>query len=111
MKQNQAISWVGKAGLIMSHSLALVLIGWYVLIQIGVVRYDAADMFSGLLLLAHPLAGIILTVQIIDQLMQTEWNKLLLWGCFVSGSIATVSGVAWIQLILFFSSINGTTIG
>lgn len=111
MKQKQIISSLGKVGLFTSHSLAVILIGWYLLIQVGVVRYDAADRFGIFLLLSHPVAGLLLLIQAIDQLRQTDWNKLLLWGCFVSGSIAAVSGVAWIQLILFFSSIGGTTIG
>ena len=111
MKQKQIISNLGKVGLITSHSLAVILIGWYLLIKAGVVRYDAADRFGIFLLLSHPVAGLLLMIQAVDQLRQTDWNKVLLWGCFVSGSIAAISGIAWIQLALFFSSFSGTTFG
>ena len=111
MKQKDKISVVGKVGLVTSHILALILISWYLLIYVGVVQYNEADMFGVILLLAHPISGLILIFQIFDQLGRSNWNKLLIWGCMVSGSIAVVSGIAWIQVILFFSSLGGASLG
>ncbi|MFK7800479.1 MAG: hypothetical protein AB8G95_02500 [Anaerolineae bacterium] len=113
MEQIRSLSCLGKIGLIMSHSLALILISWYSLIQIGVVQYDDADMFGVLLLFSLPFGVLILIVQLFDLMQQpvSERNNFLIWGCVVSGLIVLTSGIAWIQLILFFSSLGGTTFG
>ena len=107
----KTISVLSKIGLVTTHSLALILISWYLLIQVGVVQYDAADMFGAMLLLSLPISGLILIVQIVDQLNRSEWHKLLIWGCAVSGLIMLARGIGWIQLILFFSSFSGTSFG
>lgn len=111
MAKFKEISCLGKLSLVTSHSLALILIGWYVLIQVGVVKYDAADLFSALLLLALPVAGLILSVQVFVMMQHPGRNWLLIWGCAVSGFIALASAIAWIQLFLFFSSLSGFGLG
>lgn len=107
MKQRHTLSILGTICLITSHSLALILIGWYLLIQIGIIRYDQADLFSVALLLTAPSAGLLFSLQLIDQVKRQACSKLAVWGCIVSGLMVIVSGIAWVDLIRFFSGFNG----
>jgi hypothetical protein len=111
MEQFKKISCLGQISLVTAHSLALILVSWYTLIQVGVVQYDAADLFGALLLCSLPIAGLILIVQVLDLMQQTGRNKPLIWGCVVSGLIVLTSSIAWIQLMLFFSSLSGASLG
>lgn len=102
---------LGKAVSVLSHALALICAGWYVSIQLDIVRYDLADMFGLVMLMVCPIAFILLLLQIIDMKNQAYSRPILRWSVFLNGLMILISGLFWFQLLTFFSNLDGFGLG